>query len=150
MPAGVELGFHLCYGDIRHRHFTEPKDTGVMVKVANAVLSRLKAKDGAPRKVAYLHIPVPKERDDMEYFSPLRDDGLLEALKRGGTELFLGVVREGDEDGTRRRIEAAKKVIGEESGVAWGVATECGMGRTPREMVGSAVEIMKKVSRPVR
>jgi hypothetical protein len=28
---GVELGFHLCYGDHSHRHFVQPKDTTISV-----------------------------------------------------------------------------------------------------------------------
>ena len=37
VPAGVELGYHLCYGDFNHRHFIEPKDAGTLVRVANAL-----------------------------------------------------------------------------------------------------------------
>ena len=150
IPASVELGFHLCYGDIGHKHFVEPKDMRIMAKVANAVLTRLKTGDGAARKVAYIHMPVPKERDDIAYFSPLKDERLLSILREGGTTLYLGVVREGHEAGTKRRVDAARKVIDKESGVAWGVASECGMGRTPREMVDSVLQIMKNVSKPVR
>ena len=34
----VELGFHFCYGDSGHKHFVEPKDTGRIARVMNAVL----------------------------------------------------------------------------------------------------------------
>jgi len=27
VPETVELGYHLCYGDSRHKHFKEPTDT---------------------------------------------------------------------------------------------------------------------------
>jgi methionine synthase II (cobalamin-independent) len=139
----VELGFHFCYGDIGHKHFVEPKDTGLMVKVARAVFPRL-AEQG--RVVTFFHAPVPKERDDETYSAPLRE--LIPLLREGGTELYLGLVREGDEEGTNRRIETARKVVGEE--VSWGVASECGMGRTPRDQVASILAIMKAVARPVR
>ena len=36
VPDEVELGFHLCYGDAQHRHFVQPKDTGIAVTLANA------------------------------------------------------------------------------------------------------------------
>src|SRR5438128_2063790 len=26
VPADVELGYHFCYGDVQHRHFTDPRD----------------------------------------------------------------------------------------------------------------------------
>jgi methionine synthase II (cobalamin-independent) len=139
----VELGFHFCYGDIGHKHFVEPKDTGLMVKLARAVFSRL-AEQG--RVVTFFHAPVPRERDDEAYFAPLRE--LIPLLREGGTELYLGLVREGDEEGTNRRIETARKVVGEE--VSWGVASECGLGRTPRDQVASILAIMKAVARPVR
>src|SRR4030095_1550365 len=35
-PADVQLGYHLCYGDVQHRHFKEPADAGRLVEVANA------------------------------------------------------------------------------------------------------------------
>ncbi len=37
VPADVELGYHLCYGDFGHQHFKQPTDTSVMVELANAV-----------------------------------------------------------------------------------------------------------------
>ena len=37
VPAGVELGYHLCYGDLNHQHFVEPVDTAKLVAVANGV-----------------------------------------------------------------------------------------------------------------
>ncbi len=139
----VELGFHFCYGDIGHKHFVEPKDMGMMVRVARAVFPRLEAEG---RTVDWLHMPVPKERNDEAYFAALTE--LAPLLKEGGTELYMGLVREGDEEGTKRRIQTAQKVLGED--VPWGVATECGMGRTPRDQVGSILEIMRKVAEPVR
>lgn len=29
----VSLGFHLCYGDLGHKHFVEPKDTALLVEL---------------------------------------------------------------------------------------------------------------------
>jgi hypothetical protein len=52
----------------------------------------------------------------------------VDPLERGHTELYLGLVHPNDEEGTKRRIRA----VGE-AGVemTFGVATECGLGRTP-------------------
>ncbi|KAI4156242.1 MAG: hypothetical protein LQ340_000436 [Diploschistes diacapsis] len=37
IDAEVELGFHLCYGDLGHVHFAQPEDTTVLVDLANAI-----------------------------------------------------------------------------------------------------------------
>ena len=85
-------------------------------------------------------MPVPKSRDDRAYFEPLKE------LKRpDGLELYLGLVHAGDEEGTRRRIKTAEEV-----GVGrFGVATECGMGRTPVSELPSIFEISAEVPEPV-
>ncbi|KAG6359758.1 hypothetical protein INS49_010810 [Diaporthe citri] len=134
--GGVELGYHLCYGDQGHRHFCEPRDTGLLVDVAWTVVR------GVGRRVAWLHLPVPKSRDDDAYFAPLV--GLVPALRKGGTEIYLGLVHVDDDEGTRRRIEAASRVLG-----AFGVGTECGMGRTPPEDFDSIMAISAAVSSPI-
>ena len=74
------------------------------------------------RPLAWLHLPVPIERDDAEYFAPLAGLALPE-----GTELYLGLVhREDGAEGAQRRIAAASAYVSE-----FGVATECGIGRAP-------------------
>ena len=55
VPAGVELGFHLCYGDSGGKHFKEPEDTAKLVAVAqrdrarSRRQARLAASAGAAR-----------------------------------------------------------------------------------------------------
>ncbi|KAL1864716.1 hypothetical protein Daus18300_007518 [Diaporthe australafricana] len=131
----VELGFHLCYGDIGHQHFCEPRDMGLLVDVAQTVLS------GVGRPVSWFHMPVPKGRVDDGYFAPLA--GLVPVLGEG-TEIYLGLVHVDDEEGTLARIETASKVLGD-----FGVATECGMGRTPPEHFDSIMAVSAAVSSPV-
>ncbi len=41
VPADVEMGYHLCYGDAGHQHFVEPKDAANLVTVANDVSARV-------------------------------------------------------------------------------------------------------------
>jgi hypothetical protein len=133
VDEGVELGFHLCYGDIGHKHFVEPKDTSKLRAVASSIL------EGVKRKVDWIHMPVPKERDDVDYFEPLK------GLDFGQTELYLGLVHPEDEKGTRKRIQAAK-----EAGLGtFGVATECGTGREPPENLESIFQIARDVTVPV-
>ncbi|TGO27757.1 hypothetical protein BPAE_0037g00410 [Botrytis paeoniae] len=39
IDPSVELGFHFCYGDLGHQHFTQPKDMSLLVDIANRVLT---------------------------------------------------------------------------------------------------------------
>ena len=134
VDADIELGFHLCYGDYEHKHLIEPTDLGLMVMLANEIVKRV----GPFHPVAWLHMPVPKDRTDIAYFEPLDD------LKLDDTQLFLGLVHANDEVGTQERIKVAQSV--------WkgpfGVATECGMGRTPKEELDSIFQISRNVTRP--
>jgi methionine synthase II (cobalamin-independent) len=118
IPAEVEVGLHLCYGDFAGRHFVEPKDTAKMVEFANA-LART-----ATHALAYIHMPVPIGRTDDAFYRPLADLRLP-----AGTELYLGVVHARDGvEGTKRRIAAAQRHAS-----AFGIATECGMARARSE-----------------
>jgi hypothetical protein len=130
----VELGFHLCYGDIGHVHFVQPQDLGLLVEVANALHQSIK------HPIQWLHVPVPKDRKDTAFFAPLKE------LEWQVPELYLGCVHAGDEEGTKERIAIAKQVLGHAN---FGVATECGLGRTPKEELGSILNILRAVSAPV-
>lgn len=131
VPTGVELGYHLCYGDFGHRHFAEPIDTGRMVAVTNAVLA------GLPRRVDWVHMPVPRSRDDRDYFAPLAELRLPQP-----TRLYLGLVHATDgAPGARRRIAAAREVID-----GFGIATECGFGRRPAEQIPDLLDLHAEVA----
>ncbi|MBL3698626.1 hypothetical protein [Leucobacter luti] len=117
VPAAVEVGVHLCYGDVAERHFVEPSDTAHLTRFANLVAA------AAQRPLTWLHLPVPIERDDAAYYAPLAELALPEE-----TELYLGLVhREDGATGAERRIAAAREHVTRE----FGVATECGFGRAP-------------------
>ncbi|KAJ9607309.1 hypothetical protein H2200_008382 [Cladophialophora chaetospira] len=132
----VECGLHLCYGDHRHEHFIQPKDAGLLVEVANAV------RKGVKRTINWIHLPVPKDRLDVAYYEPLKHLDVP-----AGTDLHLGLVHYDDLEGTRKRTACAKNVL-DAKNVRFGVATECGMGRTPPEQLESILEISKAVSEP--
>ncbi len=117
VPVDVEVGVHLCYGDVGEKHFVEPTDTANLVRFANEVIAR------AARELTWLHLPVPIERDDAEYFAPLSGLKLPER-----SELYLGLVhREDGATGAARRIAGAQVHVQRD----FGVATECGFGRSP-------------------
>ena len=115
MPKTVELGTTLRYGDGGHRDFTQPKDTDLLVSVANALCTGLK-------RTGLLDSPAgrPSERHDAAYFAPLHGLEL-----QAETDLYLGLVHYTDGlEGTRRRMATAARVVED-----FGIATECGLGR---------------------
>jgi hypothetical protein len=91
-----------------------PSGTAVMVEMATGLLSRLR------RRLDFLHLPVPKDRSDAGYFAPLGELSLP-----ADTVLYLGLIHYADAAGDRARIAAARTVV-----PRFGVATECGWGRT--------------------
>jgi hypothetical protein len=118
IPADVEVGYHLCYGDVEEHHFVEPEDAGMLAEVLGGLFAR------APRAITWVHLPVPIERDDAEYFAPLSS-----VAWPSTTAVYLGLVHHEDGvDGALRRARAAEAVV-----PSFGVATECGFGRGPRE-----------------
>lgn len=114
VPPDVVMGYHLCYGSAGNKHWKEPDDLRMCVRVANALVSRLE------RSIDWLHMPVPIERDDDAYFRPLNG-----ARWSADTSLYLGLVHAGDGvEGTCKRIRVATQYHGE-----FGISTECGLGR---------------------
>jgi len=131
LPAEVELGYHFCYGDMNHKHSLEPPHTGVMVDLANDLTRAL------PHRIDFIHMPVPRGRDDDAYYAPLSRLAL-----RPQTELYLGLVHFTDGvGGTRRRIATASRVLPD-----FGIATECGFGRRDPETVRHLLDIHAKVA----
>ncbi|KUJ19716.1 uncharacterized protein LY89DRAFT_705652 [Mollisia scopiformis] len=115
-----------------NKHFLEPQDLGLLAKLSSAILKNVK------RAVEWIHMPVPKDRGDLEYFKPLED------VDFGSTELYLGLVHANDEEGSRKRMASASKVVEK-----YGIATECGMGRTPLEKFDSISRICTSLSSTV-
>ena len=138
VPAGVERGLHLCYGDYKHRHFHAPEDLSVCVDLANGV--------GAAAD--FIHMPVDRENGrDPAYHEPLRD--LSPVPKR----LALGVIDyDGDPQRTRDLAAAASAGSG---GMTFEVATECGMARIDERGPGGPtlerlLTLHAEVAAPVR
>ena len=126
IPEPVELGFHLCYGTFGGKHFVEPKTMGPMVDLLNGFMAGLK------RHAAFVHMPVPIERDDEAYFAPLAGLKL-----QPGTTAFLGLIHDQDGvAGNMKRATVARKYLPE-----FGVAMECGFGRRPPETIGAILDV---------
>jgi hypothetical protein len=124
IPAEVELGFHLCYGDNRRMGYRSP-DSTVLAGVAQQLLNRVQ------RQINWIHVPV-HERANAAWFSPLA------GLDRGETELYLGLVRLTD-----GLSECQRKVAAAAACQPFGVATPCGLGRVTSADGGSPANLRK-------
>jgi hypothetical protein len=116
IPAEVELGYHLCYGDAAHKHFVEPRDTARMADVTTEISKRV------TRPVTWLHFPVPRNRLDAAYLQPMAGAQIAPE-----TELYVGLVHASDDVATAHaRVATAQQVLRR----PFGVAAECGLGRS--------------------
>jgi hypothetical protein len=138
VPVDIETGWHLCYGDLgvstrelETKHAIEPKDLGVLVAFANDLCALIK------RPLNWVHMPVPRNRDDKAYFAPLTKLRLKPDMR-----LFLGLIHQFDGlEGARRRIAAAREFI-----PSFGVGTECGMGRRSPEDIPGLLDLHHRVA----
>lgn len=134
VPADVELGYHLCYGSYGGRHFIEPESMAAMVELTNAVLAGMK------RRMDFIHMPVPVERDDDAYFAPLKG-----MQRPAGLEVYLGLIHDSDGlAGTMRRYDAAGRHC-----EGFGVSTECGFGRMSAQAMPSMMATHEQVMRAI-
>jgi hypothetical protein len=130
VPAAVEMGYHLCYGSPADEHLVMPRDLGVLVDMTRGLRRSLR------RRMDFLHLPVPKDRTDAAYFRPLeRLEGDPE------TGLYLGLIHYGDGEGDAARIAAAQVFVRD-----FGVASECGWGRTDPARVPGLLESHRRAA----
>jgi hypothetical protein len=130
VPANVEQGLHLCYGDISHKHWKEP-DPAVMVALVNRIVETF------GRPFAYVHFPVPKHWTEPTHYAEFAKLRLP-----AQTKVYLGLVHQTDGlDGARRRIAAASHHIAE-----FGVATSCGLARRKPADIPAMFALHKEVA----
>jgi hypothetical protein len=113
VPNDMDVGYHLCYGSPKDEHMILPKDMTNLVDIANGIVAAVS------RPVQYIHMPVPKERNDDDYFKPLTGLKLPAA-----TALYLGLIHVGDAAASAGKLKTAQKYA-----TISGVAAECGLGR---------------------
>jgi hypothetical protein len=125
-------------GDMEYKHWIELQSLQAVTDCWLQLLSR------TSHKISYFHCPVPLSAMPhlAAYLAPLRE--LYPVLRDHGCELYLGLVHAGDLEGTKARIAEAQSVAPE-----FGVATECGLGRTPVEDFEGITKDMVGVTRPV-
>ena len=136
LPADIPAGMHLCYGDYGHHHFKQPESLALQVRVLNAVAA------AAGRPVSFVSFTVPQDQRDESYFAPLA--GLT---VDPDTELnFALVPYHPDEQAPGTSTEQARLIdaaLAASPGGprAWGVCTECGMGRADRDEIPALLDL---------
>lgn len=114
VPAGTEMGYHLCYGSPADEHLVQPTDAAILVEMMEGIAAATR------RTIDFFHIPVPKERTDAAFYAPLR-----QWKRPSGTALYLGLLHHDDETGDRQRVAVARRFVDD-----FGLSAECGWGRT--------------------
>ncbi len=117
IPETIELGYHLCYGSMNNRHWKEPDDLGMCVKVSNAIAEQV------ARRIDFIHMPVPVDRGDNAFYAPLEKLALP-----SDTEVVLGLVHDSQGiDENLSRVKVARSHLD-----TFSISTECGLGRRDR------------------
>jgi len=128
--ADVETGLHVCYGDVSHRHWKEP-DLDLMVKLVNSLLQAL------PRRLNYIHMPIPKHWTEPSHYKKLGDLRLP-----AETQVYLGLIHDSDGlDGAKRRISSASQHLNR-----FGAAASCGLGRRQPDDIPRILSLHRDVA----
>jgi hypothetical protein len=141
VPVDVPVGLHLCYGDYGHRHFREPESLETQVRVVNALVA------AAHRPVSWLSFTVPQGERSGSYFEPIRALRVDDA-----TELDFSLVPyHPDEQAPGTTAEQVRLIDEQLAAVrggarpAWGISTECGMGRAEREEIPRLLDLHRQI-----
>ena len=140
VPAAIPVGLHLCYGDYGHEHFMQPASLALQVRVVNAVTA------GAARPVSFVSFTVPQNQREEGYFAPLA--GLA---ADPDTELNFALVpyhpAEQEEGTTADQVRLIDAALAASPGGprAWGICTECGMGRVDRGDVPALLDLHQEI-----
>jgi len=140
VPGGVPAGLHLCYGDYGHQHFKQPESLALQVRLLNAVSA------AASRPVSFASFTVPQYQQDAAYFAPL-----AELAAGPGLELNFALVPYHPADQapgtTAEQIRIIDAVLAASPGGsrAWGICTECGMGRAGREEIPGLLDLHREI-----
>ena len=140
VPAEVPAGLHLCYGDHGHQHFKQPESLALQARVLNAVTV------AAGRTVSFVSFAVPQYQREESYFAPLA------GLAAGpGTELNFALVPYHPADqapgttGDQVRLIDAALAASPGGSRAWGICTECGMGRAGRDEIPGLLDLHREI-----
>ena len=114
------------------RHFVERPDLSVVVRMANA------AHKEVTRPIDYYHMPVPRNRDDEAYFRP------AEGSRQWRSKTLP---RSDSPHGRHSRVpETCGYRLRKYVAQAFGVATECGLSRRPKETIPELLRVHREVA----
>ena len=131
IPRAAELGYHLCYGSMNNKHWKEPDDLSLCLRVLETLNTRVK------RDINFVHVPVPLKRKDRAYFQPLEN-----WEEKPTQDFFLGLIHlEDGIEGNVARIKSASSYLEK-----FGLSTECGMGRRNSEEIPNWMKLMSVLS----
>lgn len=125
---------------MEHRHFKEPESLAIVAERGLSISERTE------RPINFFQLPVSKRAMEKldAFYEPM--NRLLPKFRKHNTELLLGLVHYEDSEGTKTRIEAAKKAFGD---VDFGISTECGWGRVLQEELENVMKISCELLEPV-
>ena len=132
--GGVDLLYHLCYGNSNHRHVVEPTDMGDMVEFANRLTRNIK------RPIDLIHMPVPRNRADDAYFEPLKGNYGRRPSYASGSFITPTASTARNNAWRRRRNTPAD----------FSIATECGFGRRDPRTIPELLHIHAEVADWIR
>ncbi|MBI1649092.1 hypothetical protein [Hyphomicrobium sulfonivorans] len=148
VPADVDVGYHLCYGDSKfgaspfmgnpeqcpiHSHKDHgrnilPQDIGTVVAFSNKLAERIR------RPINFIQAATMRDWDQPQHW-----DALSKLNLAPETEFYLGLVHASDglASAQRRWNYVANHLK------SFGVSTECGLGRHSQEELAAVTEIFK-------
>lgn len=141
VPAAIPAGLHLCYGDYGHQHFKQPESLALQVQVLNAVCH------AASRPVSFVSFTVPQDQHDEAYFAPL-----AELTAAAQTELNFALVPYHPADQapgtTSKQVRLIDTALAASPGGsrAWGICTECGMGRAAEDEIPRLLDLHREIT----
>lgn len=120
VPAGVQLGIHLCFGTFGGWPRFAPDDLGAAVDLSNGII------EVSRHGLEWIHIPT-LDTVDPAFYAPLAN------LKLKGAKVYLGMIHSFDT--FEARLEVARRFLPD-----FGLAAYCGFGRLTREEMDQIVD----------
>lgn len=132
VPPDVRAGLHLCYGDYKHQHASEPESLRTQVELANSTRQQ------TGRSIDFIAFTVPQYQVSEGYFAPLTD------LDADPGQVYFGIVPYHPDrqapGTTTRQARMIDRYIGD-----WGVCCECGMGRVEPGAVPRLLDLHRAI-----
>lgn len=132
-PLGARFGIHLCLGDMNHRALGNMRDTGPLVRLANAIADRWPS----THPLDFVHVPlaaaVEPPPNRTSFYAPMAKLALPTTVS-----LVAGFVHES------LHIDAQEQLLRhltELTGRTVDVASSCGLGRRDRPRAEAAMEL---------